>query len=81
MSVVRLLLKAGAVVNERERDKTPLIAACLKGHLRIVKELINAGANVNLKGDKSPLTIALENDHWSIVQELRIVGANNNGDH
>lgn len=52
-----------------------MITACLKGHLSIVKELINAGVDVNLKGDKSPLNIALENGNWSIVKELQIAGA------
>lgn len=47
-----------------------LIIVCLKGYLSIVKELINVGVDVNLKGDKLLFIIVFENGNWSIVKEL-----------
>lgn len=46
------------------------------GDLGLVKELIKAGADVNLgDGTKTPLTIACEEQHLTIVEELIRAGA------
>lgn len=57
----------------------PLLAACVGGHLRIVKELIKAGAYINFQiGYRTPLTAACLVGHLSIVEELMKAGANVN---
>lgn len=52
-------------------NKTPLTSASVNGHLKLVIELIKAGAEVNLKdGNKTPLTSASAEGHVEIVGEL-----------
>ncbi|XP_062612791.1 rabankyrin-5-like [Saccostrea cucullata] len=53
-----------------------LQAACMDGHLSVVKELIEAGADVNPQDVyETPLTIACEGGYTSIVKELIEAGA------
>ncbi|XP_056006706.1 uncharacterized protein LOC125658404 [Ostrea edulis] len=54
---------------------SPLTAACEGGHLCIVKELLEAGADVklqtnNILKNNTPLTTACERGHVSVVKEL-----------
>lgn len=57
----------------------PLIIACEYGCLSIVKELLAAGADVNIGIDyKTPLSVACENGPESIVIELLKMGASLN---
>lgn len=71
LSVVKELLKNGAVVNIIGQYQTPLIAACYWGHLNVVKELVRAGANVNLETQKrTPLTAACVKFNRDVVKEL-----------
>lgn len=52
------MINGGADINMKDGDKTPLIVACYKGHLHVVKKLIEAGADVNLGNEFiSPLQI------------------------
>uniref|UniRef100_A0A1B6ECU3 Histone-lysine N-methyltransferase n=2 Tax=Clastoptera arizonana TaxID=38151 RepID=A0A1B6ECU3_9HEMI len=51
LSVVHLLLQAGANTDVLDRDQnTPLMLACNNGHNDVVKYLVKAGASVTLKG-------------------------------
>jgi ankyrin repeat protein len=57
-TLVASLIKSGAKINYSSFDDglTPLIAAAQHGHLEVVKILISAGADINLKdGGGSPL--------------------------
>jgi ankyrin repeat protein len=56
---------------------SPLTAACDRGYINIVKELVKAGANVNVKDDEgnTALIIACEGGHMSVVEELLKAGA------
>lgn len=54
----------------------PLVVACTFGYLDIAKELVKAGADVNLRDDfDSPLTAACKEGHLNIVEWLRKAGA------
>ncbi|XP_061190483.1 uncharacterized protein LOC133198405 [Saccostrea echinata] len=58
------------------RRNTPLIAACLFGHVSVEKELIGVGADINMQShDHTPLTAACNGGHLSVVKELRKKGA------
>lgn len=79
VSIVELLINAGAYVNLNDGYKTPLTAACGNGHLNVVEELIKAGSNVNLSdGDKTPLTSACGQGKFSVVKELVNYGSDVN---
>lgn len=67
MSKVVEMLKNGADVNLADGVKTPLIIACYRGHLDIVKELIQTGAFVYQAND-------------SIVVVMRDIEHNNYND-
>ncbi|XP_062599458.1 uncharacterized protein LOC134260970 [Saccostrea cucullata] len=56
-------------------EATPLKAACMTGHVSIVKLLIEAGANVNLPGYDRPMLAACEYGHLRVVNELINAGA------
>ncbi|XP_062593641.1 serine/threonine-protein phosphatase 6 regulatory ankyrin repeat subunit A-like [Saccostrea cucullata] len=56
-----------------------LEASCEGGHLSVVKELVEAGADVNPQGvDYTPLTTACKGGYTSIVKELIEAGADIN---
>lgn len=47
LKTVNMLLSNGARVDERnDRGQTPLAGAAFKGHLEVVKALVDAGADV-----------------------------------
>ncbi|XP_062594112.1 ankyrin repeat domain-containing protein 17-like, partial [Saccostrea cucullata] len=61
------------------RKNTPLVAACLFGHVSVVNELIGVGADVNKLGHShTPLTAACSAGHLSVVRELCKMDANVN---
>ncbi|XP_062599456.1 serine/threonine-protein phosphatase 6 regulatory ankyrin repeat subunit C-like [Saccostrea cucullata] len=81
LETVKVLLKyvKRHLMNEILRDfddnyvwhDTPLTAACENGYMSIVKELLEAGAGVNLQGeDDTPLIAACKNGHLNIMKEL-----------
>jgi len=80
--IVKLLIKAGANPNARNRYSggTPLHHASNYGHKYIVKLLIKAGANPNIADNygNTPLHDASCNGHKDIVKLLLKVGANPN---
>lgn len=57
----------------------PLVIACFHGYLSIAKELLNAGASVNLQFNNwTPLAAASFKGHLCLVEELIKAGANVN---
>ncbi len=71
--IVRLLVEAGAGVNEKNLDgATALIKAVQGGHLAVVNLLIEAGADVNLKDEagSNALFLAQMNNRPDIVSVL-----------
>lgn len=71
---LRECLIAGNIYLEYE-SVTPLAAACKNGHLAIIDELIEAGANINLKGgNKALLLNSCDEAYIGIVEELLIAG-------
>lgn len=62
--------------------KTPLFSCCFFGNLKMVKYLLQKGANPNIGNEKpgiwTPLTIATKLQHVEIVGELLKYGAKDN---
>ena len=85
--VVGFLLELGVEVNTKNKDGwAPLHGAVFKGHLSVVRTLLDGGANVNAKcecrqyldGGWTPLLLAVENRRYEIVKELLDRGADVN---
>lgn len=51
MSIVEELIQAGVDVNLSYRYRSPIMAAGKRGHIRVVKRLMEAGANENQEED------------------------------
>lgn len=72
-SVVEKLVKAGAIVDERDtRGRTALIYAAQNGSVNIVKILLAAGASTTLRDDRghNALRLSVEKRHSDIVRLL-----------
>lgn len=74
--IIKLLIKAGADLNERnsiEFDETPLMCACRLGKVDIAKILIDAGADINIKNslDYTALDIAKEEKNEELIKLLK----------
>ncbi|XP_062600187.1 ankyrin repeat and KH domain-containing protein mask-like isoform X3 [Saccostrea cucullata] len=84
LETVRILIKYIDLKQTNSNVKylfpdTPLTAACKGGHMSVVKELIEAGADINLPGyHDTPLTAACHGGHMSLVKELIEAGADIN---
>ena len=74
LDIVRMLINKGAVIN-LEGAQNPLASAALGGSNQIVKELIEADANID---DDNPLYIAAEKNHLEVVRILIENNANVN---
>jgi ankyrin repeat protein len=77
-SIVKLLLEAGAAVNDVDQYQgTPLREAAGIGHTEVVKVLLEAGADPNMlgSGGRGPLHEAAIHAHASVVQVLLRAGA------
>jgi ankyrin repeat protein len=72
-------LKTGGLILTRgdEKGRTPLIIAAENGHVEIVKLLLKAGADVNIRDNegRSAIIIAFNRDYTGIVQLLKKAGA------
>eukprot|EP00731_Ephydatia_muelleri_P001596 Em0001g1596a len=79
--VVKILVSAGAHVNDQSKDGTSsLKLACEKGHAEVVKILVSAGAHVNdqRKDGTSSLNLACKNGNADVVKILVSAGAHVN---
>ena len=76
-SVVELLLQAGASVNARRIDETPLHSAAASGRAAVARRLIAAGANLNAQNNRgvTPLHCALLSGTLEMVKLLVDAGA------
>ncbi|KAI5204535.1 hypothetical protein E4T39_03593 [Aureobasidium subglaciale] len=80
--VVKLLLSRRALVDGNEGPSwlTPLQASCAKGHIRVAKALLDAGADVNALDEPrlspSPLRYACQIEREDIARLLLEGGAN-----
>jgi ankyrin repeat protein len=79
MNRVRTLLNQGVSLNSvnRAHNHTPLVIAAKRGHLPLVKYLINKNASRN-KNIQDAFTEALRSGHEKIVEYLIKKGANVN---
>jgi ankyrin repeat protein len=78
VEIVRILLDAGADVNEGGKRAIPIARAAHMGHLEVVKLLLKRGADVNrcAPGDKdNALTYAKYSRNLEMIDYLRSVGA------
>ncbi len=80
--IVKMLLRAGANVNaESDEGWTALMGAALWGKLNVAKQLIAAGARVNVRVTSgqfvgaTPLYLAISNRFPAIVKVLKAAGA------
>lgn len=82
LDVIRILLKCGASVNEKNMEGQTPLHLSLKHEIGIdvIKELLHHGADINAKNsfDETPLQMALNSieDNFDIIKELLSNGAN-----
>lgn len=79
--IVKMLIKAGSVVNVEGMQFTPLMVASANGHEEAARVLINNGADVNTKRTYrriTPLMMAVREGHMEIVKLLLEKGADVN---
>ena len=73
--IAKILLESGAIPNPSKEftDLPPLSAAADKGHIEVVKLLLEHDANVMHKGknDMTALDIAMDSGHGDVAKYLR----------
>lgn len=75
--VQRLINEALNASYTEDNGADQLIDACSEGDLKAVKELLNNGADANVKvGGFTPLVIAVKNEDVRLVELLLHMGAN-----
>jgi len=77
VEVVKELIKAKADVNATNELYTALMLASENGHMEVVKVLLAAGADVNVKSrtGNTALSQATEQGHSEIIELLKKAGA------
>ncbi|OUM65155.1 hypothetical protein PIROE2DRAFT_41972, partial [Piromyces sp. E2] len=69
----------GIDINKKDKDgNTPLVIACKENNVELIKELVEAGANVNISDDNNsdtPLIIMCERENEQMVKYLIEHGA------
>jgi ankyrin repeat protein len=78
LEIAKLLLDAGADINQMDHVYTPLHYASSNGNMTIVRELLRRGANVHISTDQpgtTPIGFAAQHGHLEIVKELVKAGA------
>lgn len=79
LKAVRCELSRGKLIDKSpSREKSLLEVAAERGHLAIVRELINAGTDLNRGFDYPPLYAAVLQGHTEIVRALISAGADIN---
>ena len=83
--VTRLLADNPALINFQENGEnnkgfTPLMCACLNGHLKVVEFLLEKNANTTLRNDlgETALLLATNTEHLNIVRRLLDINKRNN---
>ncbi len=77
--VVKLLVEAGADLNQTWNGVTPLFQASQNAHTEVVQVLVKAGADLNQAWNgETPLFQASQNGHAEVVQVLVKAGADLN---
>lgn len=77
IGIIRKLINGGADVNKGSimGDLTPLMIASYRGHSKVVKELLKAGADKTIKniqdGKRSAIDYAREQGHADIIKILK----------
>ncbi len=82
MEIFRMLLNRDTDLNALNRDGlAPIHIAIRKNRYDIVEELLDAGANIEVRDDKknTPLQLAVQKNKASVIQELIQRGANTTG--
>ena len=76
-TVKRLIAAGMSVHDKQELGWTPLMAACERGHLKVVQTLLNAGADRSLSNadGKTALALAQDNGHSDIAAVLQQHGS------
>ena len=78
LEIAKLLLDAGADINQTAHVYSPLHFAANNGNMTIVRELLRRGANVHISTDQegsTPIAFAAANGHLDIVKELVNAGS------
>ncbi|XP_011861539.1 PREDICTED: L-asparaginase isoform X2 [Vollenhovia emeryi] len=78
-----MLNAAGADISQANADgRTALHIACCEGDIKVVRRLLEMGANVHIKDrfNRTPLTDAIEYDRHEIIRMLLQCGAHLHGD-
>lgn len=78
---IRSKVQIDFVTSNKSGELTPLMMAAQYGHLNVVKNLIENGANINIydKKNRNALTYAVINGHSNIVAYFLKLGANPSG--
>lgn len=77
-AMVAVLLEAGAEINNVKGGKTALALACEEGRCGVVKLLLDAGADIELRDVWGPLHVAAMNGRVDVTKQLIDAGADVN---
>jgi ankyrin repeat protein len=74
---VRMLIKAGALIDGRDGAMSPLAASALRGHTATVRFLISNDADINAAGlgGQAPLLLAVKLNRLEVAKVLLDAGA------